>query len=307
MEKKKNIAASVRERLTNQFRKTGENLQNLFVRYANERFLYRLGRTEHRAKFLVKGATVFVFWFSQPHRPTKDLDLLGYGKNEIPEIENIIREVCAIDAEDGLEFLTETVKGGLIREDQVYQGVRVTVTAMLGRARIPLQIDVGFGDAVTPDAEEVELNTILDFPAPRVRIYPKETVIAEKFEAMVTLGLGNGRMKDFWDLSYLIKHVEFDGRLVQSAIRSTFANRQSELPQKLPVALTDQFAANELKLSLWSGFIRRNNIQTETDFTEVIEQLRGFFTPLIEAESKYIEFDLVWLPYKGWQYIRNCS
>lgn len=173
MEKKKNIAASVRERLTNQFRKTGENLQTLFVRYANERFLYRLSQTDYRTKFLVKGATVFAFWFDKPHRPTKDLDLLGYGKNEIPEIENIICEVCAIKEDDGLEFLTETIKGSLIREDQEYQGVRVIITVMLGRARIPVQIDVGFGDAVTPEAEEVELNTILDFPAPRVRIYPK--------------------------------------------------------------------------------------------------------------------------------------
>ena len=235
MEKKKNIGASVRSKLTNQFKKTGENLQTLFVRYANERFLYRLSQTEHRTKFLVKGATVFAFWFNKPHRPTKDLDLLGYGKNEIPEIENIVREICAVKEDDGLEFLTETIKGSLIREDQEYQGVRITITVMLERARIPVQIDFGFGDAVTPEAEEVELNTILDFPAPRIRIYPKETVVAEKFEALVTLGLGNGRMKDFWDLNYLIKHLEFDGKLLQNAIRNTFINRQTELPQELPV------------------------------------------------------------------------
>ena len=301
MEKKKNIAASVRNKLTDQFKKTGENLQTLFVRYANERFLYRLSQTEHRTKFLVKGATVFAFWFDQPHRPTKDLDLLGYGKNEIPEIESVVREICAVKGDDGLEFLTETIKGSLIREDQEYQGVRITITVMLERARIPVQIDVGFGDAVTPEAEEVELNTILDFPAPRVRIYPKETVIAEKFEAMVSLGLGNGRMKDFWDLNYLIKYAEFDGKLLQTAIRNTFANRQSRLQQELPVALSDDFAANELKLSLWSGFIRRNSIKTETDFAEVIKHLRGFFTPLIESEAKNAEFDQTWLPREGWQ------
>ena len=301
MEKKKNIAASVRSKLTDQFKKTGENLQTLFVRYANERFLYRLSQTEHRTKFLVKGATVFAFWFDQPHRPTKDLDLLGYGKNEIPEIENIVREICAVKEDDGLEFLTETIKGSLIREDQEYQGVRITITVMLERARIPVQIDVGFGDAVTPEAEEVELNTILDFPAPRVRIYPKETVVAEKFEAMVSLGLGNGRMKDFWDLSYLIKYAEFDGKLLQTAIRNTFANRQSRLPQELPVALTDDFATNELKLSLWSGFIRRNNIKTEIDFAEVIKHLRDFFTPLVEDEAKNAAFNQTWLPQRGWE------
>lgn len=301
MEKKKNIAASVRNKLTDQFKKSGENLQTLFVRYANERFLYRLSQTEHRTNFLVKGATVFAFWFDQPHRPTKDLDLLGYGKNEIPEIENVVREICAVKEDDGLEFLTETIKGSLIREDQEYQGVRITITVMLERARIPVQIDVGFGDAVTPEAEEVELKTILDFPAPRVRIYPKETVVAEKFEAMVTLGLGNGRMKDFWDLNYLIKYIEFDGKLLQTAIRKTFANRQSRLPQELPVALTNDFAANELKLSLWSGFIRRNNIKTEIDFAEVIKHLREFFAPMIEAEAKNSVFDQTWLPQRGWQ------
>ncbi len=301
MEKKKNIAASVRSKLTNQFKMTGENLQTLFVRYANERFLYRLSQTEHRTKFLVKGATVFAFWFDQPHRPTKDLDLLGYGKNEIPELEHIVREICAIREDDGLKFLTETIKGSLIREDHEYQGVRITITVMLERARIPVQIDVGFGDAVTPEAKEVELNTILDFPAPRVRIYPKETVVAEKFEAMVTLGLGNGRMKDFWDLNYLIKHIEFEGNILQNAIRNTFANRQSKLPQELPVALTDDFAANELKLSLWSGFIRRNNIKTEIDFAEVIKHLRKFFAPLIKAEAINSEFDQTWSPQRGWQ------
>ena len=301
MEKKKNIAASVRQKLTNRFKKTGENLQTLFVRYANERFLYRLSQTEHRTKFLVKGATVFAFWFDKPHRPTKDLDLLGYGKNEITEVENIVREICAIQEDDGLEFLTETIKGSLIREDQEYQGVRITITVILERARIPVQIDVAFGDAVTPKAEEVELNTLLDFPAPRVRIYPKETVVAEKFEAMVSIGLGNGRMKDFWDLNYLIKYLKFDGKLLQKAIRNTFATRQSKLPQELPVGLTDDFAASELKLSLWSGFIRRNNIKTETDFAEVIANLREFFTPLIKAETKKAEFDQNWLPQKGWQ------
>ncbi len=301
MEKKKNIAASVRNKLTNQFKKTGENLQTLFVRYANERFLYRLSQTEHRTKFLVKGATVFAFWFDKPHRPTKDLDLLGYGKNDITGIEKIVREICAVQEDDGLEFLIETIKGSLIREDQEYQGVRITITVMLERARIPVQIDVGFGDAVTPEAEEVELKTILDFPAPRVRIYPKETVVAEKFEAMITLGLLNGRMKDLWDLNYLIKYIEFDGKLLQNALRNTFANRQTKLPQELPIALTDDFAANELKLSLWSGFIRRNNIKVETDFAEIINHLREFFAPLIEAEEQNAEFDQTWIPQKGWQ------
>ena len=301
MEKKRNLAASVRARLKNRAREKGESLQNLLTRFANERLLYRLVQTEHGENFLLKGATLFAFWFDEPHRPTKDLDLLGYGNNDIPTLENIFREMCEIDGEDGLQFLTETVKGGLIRADEEYQGVRVTLTAMLERARIAVQVDVGFGDAVTPGAEETELNTILDFPAPRVRIYPKETVIAEKFEAMVKLGLGNGRMKDFWDVHYLIKEFEFEGALLQKAIRNTFANRQTELPKRLPTALTDDFVANALKISLWNAFINRNKIKVEADFALVISSLKDFFTPVIEAESQNAFLTQNWRPQKDWQ------
>lgn len=179
MKKKKNIAASVRAKLTNRAKETGENLQNIFIRFANERLLYRLNQTEHSGKFLLKGAALFAFWFDKPHRPTRDMDLLGSGKNDIPTLENIIRQMCEVKEEDGLNFLPETVKGGLIREEEEYQGVRITLTAMLERARIPVQIDIGFGDVVTPRAEETELKTLLDFPPPCIRIYPKETVVAE--------------------------------------------------------------------------------------------------------------------------------
>lgn len=301
MEKKKNLAASVRARLAHLAKETGESLQNLLTRFANERLIYRLSQTTYRESFLLKGATLFAFWFNEPHRPTKDLDLLGYGNNDIETLENVFRKVCQVETEDGLQFLAETIKGELIRADEEYQGVRVTLTAMLERARIPLQVDVGFGDAVTPVAEEIELNTILDFPAARVRGYPKETVVAEKFEAMVKLGLGNGRMKDFWDVRYLVKELEFDGTLLQKAVRNTFANRQTELPTTLPTALTDEFARNALKISLWKAFIDRNKIKIETDFKLVIESLRDFFTPIIEMEAQNTVLTQIWTPQNGWQ------
>lgn len=230
MEQKKNLAASVKAKLTNLSRERGEELQNLLMRFASERFLYRLSLSEHKEKFLLKGAALFAFWFNQPHRPTKDLDLLGSGENDISTLETIIREICTIDGEDGLQFLVDSVEGRKIREEEVYQGVRLTFLAMLERARIPVQVDVGFGDAVTPKAKKETLPTILDLPAPKLKIYPKETVIAEKFEAMVKLGISNSRMKDFWDVRYLIKEFEFDGALLQKAIRATFASRQTPLP-----------------------------------------------------------------------------
>lgn len=284
--------------LLNRSRETGEELQNLLMRFAAERLLYRLSRSPHKDKFLLKGALLFAFWFDEPHRPTKDLDLLGRGASDISTLENIFREICRIEAEDGLQFLVETVKGENIREDQVYGGIRLTLTAMLERARIPVQVDTGFGDTVTPVATEEILPTILDLPAPRVKIYPKETVIAEKFEAMVKLGLANSRMKDFWDVRYLIKEFDFDGALVQKAIRATFAARQTDFPEALPVALSDDFTANPLIISRWNAFVKRNRIQTESNFPELVKNLREFFAPIIEAGER--KFDKRWNAGKGW-------
>lgn len=282
MEKKKNPAASVRAKLLNQSRQSGEQLQNLLMRFAAERLLYRLSVSNHKDNFLLKGAALFAFWFDEPHRPTKDLDLLGSGASDIPTLENTLREVCAIDGEDGLQFLAESVKGSSIREEEIYSGVRLTLTAMLEKARIPVQVDIGFGDAVTPDAREETLTTIIDLlPAPRLKIYPKETVIAEKFEAMVKLGLSNSRMKDFWDVNYLIKEFDFDQKLLQKAIRATFRHRQTPMPEKLPVALTDEFAADPLIAARWEAFIKRNWIKTETNLTLIIRNLREFFAPVL--------------------------
>lgn len=279
-------AASLLTKLIKQAKEKAEEPQNLLMRFAVERFLYRLSLSEHKEKFLLKGAALFAFWFNQPHRPTKDLDLLGSGASDIPTLEKIICEICSIDGEDKLQFLADSVKGEKIREEEVYGGVRVTLTAMLEKARIHVQIDIGFGDAVTPKAVEETLPTILDLlPAPQLNVYPKETVIAEKFEAMVKFGIANSRMKDFWDINYLIKEFDFDGALLQKAVRATFDSRQTAFPKDLPIALTDAFANNLLIIPRWSGFIKRNRITAETDFALVIKTLRQFFAPLIEAET----------------------
>lgn len=301
-EKKKNLAASIRAKLTNVARARGEELQNLLMRFAAERFLYRISVSDHKDKFLLKGAALFSFWFNEPHRPTKDLDLLGFGKTDVPTLESVAREICRIDGEDGLEFLPESVKGSVIREEEIYGGVRLNLLAMLEKARIPVQIDVGSGDAVTPEAREETLPTILDLlPAPRIRIYPKETVVAEKFEAMVKLGIGNSRMKDFWDIAYLIKEFEFDGELLQRAIGATFTTRQTPLPHNLPLALTDEFAGSALVIPRWNAFIRRNRITTRTNFISLIGSLREFFAPVIEAETRNAVFTKQWRKEGKWK------
>lgn len=281
---KKNLAASVRARLLNQSRASGEELQNLLMRFAAERILYRLSLSKYKDNFLLKGAALFNVWFNEPHRPTKDLDLLGFGASDIATLENTMREICRIDGADGLVLLADSVKGALIREEEVYGGIRLTLTAMLEKARISVQVDVGFGDAVTPRPSEETLPTILDLPAPRLKIYPKETVIAEKFEAMVKLGIANSRMKDFWDVNYLIKEFELDQDLMRKAIQATFANRQTVMPQTLPIALTDDFAADPLIVTRWQAFIKRNRIPAETDLSVIINRLREFFTSLFDYE-----------------------
>jgi predicted nucleotidyltransferase component of viral defense system len=301
MEKKKNTAASVRAKLKNKAKEKDVELQNLLVRFGNERLLYRLSLSAYQKSFMLKGASLFAIWMGEPHRPTKDMDLLGFGKNDIPTLENIFREICLIDGEDGLEFSADSIKGAEIRAKKTYQGVRITLLAFLDGARIPLQIDIGFGDAVTPKAVMETIETIIDLPKPKLRIYPKETVIAEKFEAMVKLGIGNSRMKDFWDVQFLIKNFSFDGALLQKAIKATFANRQTAVPQSLPVALTDVFRANSEIIADWKGFIKRGKITFDTDLESVIDSLRDFFAPVIETESQNTVLDKNWTFQTGWK------
>lgn len=245
-----NLPASVGDRLRILARKQGEQMQNVLNRYGLERWLYRLCQTPHRDRFVLKGAMLFTLWSEEPHRRTRDLDLLGFGVRGIPEWEQIFREICQIEVEpDGLKMLAETVRGEIIRVEEEYAGVRIRLLAMLGKARILMQIDVGFGDAVTPSPQEIAFPTMLDFPAPSLLAYRPETVIAEKFHAMVDHGLKNTRMKDYYDIWKLSQQFEFDGGVMVEAIGATFGRRQTVLPAGAPVALTDKFSLDPLKIS----------------------------------------------------------
>ncbi len=286
-EKKKNLSASVHQRLSNYARTSNEDFNLLLVRFCNERFLYRLSRSEYSGSFLLKGASLFTLWFNAPHRPTRDIDLLGFGSSEITDIEKIFRDICAVvETEDGLYFDSKSVKGADIKEGQEYQGVRITLLVLLGKSRINLQIDIGFGDAVSPQAETVEFPTVLDFPKPKLRAYPKETVVAEKFEAMVKLGLTNSRMKDFWDLDFLIREFEFDEETIKAAIAATFERRRTALPKKLPIALTADFYLDKTKQIQWQAFIRKNKLEEGKDLQEIVNSLKEFFSPIIESLNR---------------------
>jgi hypothetical protein len=284
-EKPKNLVASVHGRLLKHARQSKDELQLVLMRYGLERLLYRLSQSDYAGEFVVKGAMLFLVWTGEPYRATKDLDLLALKSASISHLEAVFRALTKIHvADDGLTFLPDSVAAEPIRENEIYQGVRLTLEARLGNARIPLQVDVGFGDVITPKAAKVLFPTLLDFPAPSVSAYPKETVIAEKFEIMVKLGIANSRMKDYHDIWALCREFDFEGEIVRSAIRATFRRRQTTLPRQTPVALSDEFSANASKQLQWGAFIRRGRLKvSEPDLSKVIELIRKFLNAPIEA------------------------
>jgi predicted nucleotidyltransferase component of viral defense system len=279
------VGASVRARLLALAREQGDDFQVLLTRYANERLLFRLSASGHAQQFVLKGAALFALWTGKPHRATRDLDLLGFGDPGVAHVREVFSKVLAHNVvDDGVQFDLATLAVDLIREDQEYGGVRVEVVARVTNARVRLQVDVGFGDAVTPEALVVEIPPLLDFPAPRLRAYPRETVVAEKLEAMVKLGMANSRMKDFYDIAVLARRFSFDGELLTRAIRATFERRKTPLPTTTPVALTATFAEDSMKRTQWSGFVRKVGISGGESLADTIAVVRAFAeAPLLAA------------------------
>jgi len=303
-EKPKNLVASVHSRLLNHARQSKDEPQLVLMRYGLERLLYRLSQLDNADEFVVKGAMLFLVWTGEPHRATKDLDLLALKSNSTEHLEKVFREVCKVTVEDdGLVFFADSVAAEPIRENDIYQGVRVTLEARLGNARIPLQVDIGFGDIVTPKASKIIFPTLLDFPAPKVAAYPRETVIAEKFEIMVKLGVANSRMKDYYDIWALSRDFDFDGGLLTDAIRATFRRRKTALPADFPVALSPDFSGNASKQRQWAAFIKRGRLRiAEGDLEKVIETVRGFLGPTLAATTSGAELTAKWPkggPWKG--------
>lgn len=283
----KDIGASVRARLLNLARARGEDVQLVLTRYANERLLFRIASSRHGQSFVLKGAALFTLWTGKPHRATRDLDLLGFGDPGVDRMREVFAEVLALDvADDGVRFDLGTLVVGLIREEQEYGGVRCEFVARITNAQVRLQVDVGFGDAITPEASIVEFPPLLEFPAPRLRAYPRETVVAEKLDAMVQLGMANRRMKDFYDVAVLARDFDFDGELLARAIRATFERRKTPLPTTTPVALTVEFATDATKKTQWSGFERKAGARDTGTLAETIAAVRTFVAaPLMAAVS----------------------
>lgn len=270
----RNVAASVRARLKNHADKAKQDFNLVLTRYGLERLLYRLSISKQSSNFLLKGALLFSFWYDTPHRPTRDADLLGFGPDDIASAVATFREICAIEVEDGIRFDPQSVKGEQIRKDAGYGGVRIDLQATLDGARIVLQVDIGFGDVVTPAPEQISYPVILDdLPAPQLRAYPKYTVVAEKFEALCKLGMANSRMKDYFDLWVLLRTGELNPKQLRSAIEATFARRGTALPAATPVGLDRAFAQDQAKNAQWAAFLKRNRLEGAS-LTEVIAAVR---------------------------------
>jgi predicted nucleotidyltransferase component of viral defense system len=299
----KNVAASARDRLLNRSRETGEDFQFLLHRYAAERFLHRLGESAYRDRYVLKGAMLFPLWGGSIYRATRDLDFTGYGSSAVGDVLAIMREVCAVQvAEDGLVFDPGSLSPEAIRDNAEYDGLRMRLQARLGVARIRLQIDIGFGNAIEPPASEVDYPTLLDMPAPRLRAYPQEAVVAEKLHAMAVLGERNSRYKDFYDLYILAQQFPFEGERLTTAIAATFKRRRTPVEDTLPAAFNPRFYSDEARAGQWRAYLTRNALPgAAADWMAVGELLRSFFAPPWRAIADGRTFSETWPPTGPWR------
>ncbi|MES9879458.1 MAG: nucleotidyl transferase AbiEii/AbiGii toxin family protein [Sedimenticola sp.] len=290
----KDIAASVRARLLTLARKRGEDFDYVLRQYVMQRLLYRLSRSHLADQFLLKGALLFWVWIEDFHRPTRDIDLLSFGANDVPHLVELFLQITAMDEPDGLVFDGTSIRGEEIKEDTEYPGVRITGFSYLGSARVPFQIDIGYGDAVVPPAEQVQLPSFLDFPAPELRIYPVYGVIVEKFQAMVVFGLANSRMKDLFDILVISKTMVLDGGLLCQAIAATFERRKTEIIDRPLYVFSQEFVVDVGKRAQWRVFLNKNDIEPSVDFTVVVSDLAQFLTPVYDAIAQGRPYNANW-------------
>jgi hypothetical protein len=279
------LAASVRARLLSIAKAEQTDFNSVLVRYALERFLYRLGQSAHADHFVLKGAMLFNLWYAMPHRSTRDVDLLGFGPSDLGAIAQAFREIVNVVAEDGIVFDAASLRVEEIRKNAGYAGARVIVSAELARARCKTQIDVGFGDAVTPGpVDAVYPVLIADFAAPHLRTYPVYTVVAEKLHAIVLLGMINSRLKDYLDLSVLLEREALDPATLAAAIAATFTRRGTALPTALPIGLSDEFANDQSRQALWAAFLKKNTLPA-MPLTSVVNTLRATLQSALEQAA----------------------
>ncbi len=294
-----NRSVSVLARLLDLAKSRGDDYNLLLNSFALERLLCRLSVSGHSHSFLLKGALLFRLWYDQPHRPTRDADLLGYGPNDAGHLIATFGDIAAIDLDDGIVFDVDSIRVESIREDNFYGGMRVRLIGRIGSARCPLRIDVGFGDAVTPEAPTVAYPALLQgFSSPTLRVYPAYTVIAEKYQAMVMLGLANSRMKDFYDLVTIAARTELDGATLARAIAATFDRRKTALPDEPPIALQREFGDDIAKRRQWQAFLDKNRLEAPC-LTEVIGRIYILLWPATQVARSNSAANAMWSPGLG--------
>jgi len=274
----KNSAASVRARLLNKARTEGMDFQLMLTRYGLERLLYRLSISSERDNFLLKGALLFDLWYDVPLRPTRDIDLLGFGLAEIPYLVAAFESICAIGADDGMAFDAASIRADEIRKEANYAGIRLALTGTIDGARCPVQIDVGYGDAVTPAPESARFPVMFeDMPAPTLRVYPRYTVVAEKLEAIISLGMANSRMKDYFDLWVILRDAQLEQGILAQAVEATLNRRGTRRPSGIPIGLSAQFSSDRQKITQWAAFVKRNQLMAAS-LEQTVRELRTALT-----------------------------
>ncbi|MBC7983919.1 MAG: nucleotidyl transferase AbiEii/AbiGii toxin family protein [Candidatus Obscuribacterales bacterium] len=285
MSERDGLARSVQVRLAQHAKAIGVDPNLVLTRYAVERLLYRLTRSAHADRFVLKGALLMLAWFGDTLRPTRDADLLGFGDLSQDTLRRIFADVCSTEVEvDAITYITDTIRVEPIRFEDSYGGQRVTLIAVLGAAQLRVQVDVGIGDAVVPEPTWIDYPSLLDFPHPRLRAYSPATVVAEKLHAIVALGLRNSRMKDYFDLLALARDKRIDQKILADAIVATFKRRQTRVPDALPIGLAPAFAEDAAKKTQWSAFVTRNRLEAPA-LDVAVTQLRDFLSPALAAAN----------------------
>jgi len=301
-EERRRQAQSIRMRLDSLARSRGDDVQLVLTRYANERVLARLAACGISGRFVLKGAALFTAWIGEPHRATRDLDLLGHGASDVETVRDVFEQVLRTEiGDDGVEFDVESMSAGPIREDQDYGGLRLVFPARIANARIRVQIDIGFGDAITPAPELLEFPTLLDEAPLRLWSYPRAAVVAEKLEALAQLGLANSRMKDFFDVALLAERFEFDGSELVAAIQTTFSRRGTPLPEATPIALTSAFTEDPSKLTQWGAFLRKSGVMhAPSSLDDVVRRISEFALEPLQAAAARRPWKMRWPPGGPW-------
>lgn len=299
----KNMAASVKQRLLNLARERREDLNLLLNQYGVERLLYRLGESEYRDEFVLKGAALFKIWTGARHRPTRDLDLLIRQPANQEQLQSIFSQVCSLDVQDdGMAYIGESIGIEPIRQESEFGGLRMRLDSLLGTARIRIQVDIGTGDAMVPTPELAEYPVLLDLPAPRLHVYCRETVVSEKLQTAVELGFANSRMRDLYDIWFLATTFDFAGVTLCSAINATFSSRRTAIPESPPTVLTPDFADDRMKQSQWQAFLERAGLEEpRLEFGAVITYLREFLLPPLTASRRDETLSKFWRAGEGWE------